>query len=269
MVNQQKLVEEFGVQPKIDVDEEIKKRVQFLKQHVLEARASGLLVAISGGVDSAVTAGLCKLATDELAQETGQPYETLGVLQPYGEQEDIEDSYAIVKALQLQSVVETNIEDAVDEIALEVEYAMKGIGVNRHMSIKGKGNVKARVRMVIQYALAFERNLLVAGSDHAAERLTGFFTKYGDGAVDLLPLATLNKRQVYAVGAKLGIPDSVLQKIPTAGLWPGQTDEQELGLTYEQIDDYLEGKTVEPEVAEKLERIYRTTQHKRMPIPTI
>lgn len=266
---QQQIIQELGVKPTIDVDEEIRKRVDFLKEYVKNAGSTGLLIAISGGLDSAVAAGLCKIATDELAAESGMEYRTLGVFQPYGEQEDIEDSYATAKALGLKYTVETNIEETVDEIALEVEYALKSIGVHKHMSIPGKGNVKARTRMVVQYALAFEQNLLVVGTDHASEAMTGFFTKWGDGAVDLMPLSSLNKRQVKQLAEKLGVPRQVIDKVPTAGLWAGQTDEQEMGLSYDDNCDYLEGKPIEPAAKEKLESIYRRTAHKRSSIPGI
>lgn len=266
---QEEIIAKLGVKPQIDVDEEIRKRVDFLKSYVKKSGAAGLLIAISGGVDSAVAAGLCKKATDELKAETGLDYRTLGVFQPYGVQEDIEDSYAVAKALNLEYTVETNIQDAVDEIALEVEHSLKSIGVHRHLSIPGKGNIKARTRMVIQYALAFEQNLLVVGTDHASEALTGFFTKWGDGAVDITPLSSLNKRQIRMIARRLGIPEKIINKAPTAGLWEGQTDEKELGISYEDNCDYLEGKEIDPAVREKLEQIYLKTEHKRAPIPGI
>lgn len=266
---QQDIIAKLGVKPVIDIDDEIRTRVDFLKQYVLSSGTRGLLIAISGGVDSGVATGLCKLATDELTQETGKEYKTLGVFQPYGEQQDIEDSYAVAKAIGLKYSVETNIQEAVDEMALEVEYALKSIGVHGHVSRSGKGNVKARTRMVVQYALAFEQNLLVVGTDHASEAITGFFTKYGDGAVDITPLSTLNKRQVRMLAAKLGVPRTVIDKAPTAGLWEGQTDEAELGITYDDNSDYLEGKEIDPKVKEKLEKHYLRTAHKRLPIPGI
>ena len=266
---QQEIIQRLGVKPHIDVQEEIRKRVDFLKDYVKKAGASGLLIAISGGIDSAVAAGLCKRATDELAAETGQPYMTLGVFQPYGQQEDIHDSYAVAQAFELKHTVETNIEDTVNEIALEVEQGFKALSIHRHMSRGGKGNVKARSRMVMQYALAFDLNLIVVGTDHASEAVTGFYTKWGDGAVDITPLASLNKRQVRQLAAELGVPDSVLHKAPTAGLWEGQTDEEELGISYEHNSDFLEGKEVPAEVREKLEQHYLKTEHKRSPIPGI
>ncbi|WP_106768972.1 ammonia-dependent NAD(+) synthetase [Paenibacillus faecalis] len=266
---QEQIIAELGVKPSINVEQEVRKRVDFLKSYVKDSGAAGLLIAISGGLDSAVAAGLCKLATDELTEELGKEYKTLGVFQPYGTQSDIEHSYETARAFNLKYTVETNIEDAVDEVALEVEHGLKNIGVNKHISIPGKGNVKARIRMVIQYALSFEQNLLVVGTDHASEAITGFYTKWGDGAVDITPLSTLNKRQIRQIGSYLGVPQAVLDKVPTAGLWEGQSDEKELGISYEDNSDYLEGKEVASDVREKLENFYRKTAHKRNAIPGI
>ena len=266
---QQEIIERLGVKPVIDPEIEIRKRVDFLKQYVKQSGTTGLLIAISGGIDSAVAAGLCKRATDELSAETGKEYMTLGVFQPYGEQSDIADSYAVAEAFQLKHRAETNIAEAVDEIALEVEHSFKSLGIPRHLSRGGKGNVKARTRMVMQYALAFDLNLLVVGTDHASEAITGFYTKWGDGAVDVTPLSTLNKRQVRQLASYIGVPQSVLDKAPTAGLWDGQTDEDELGITYGDNSDYLEGKDVNAEAREKLEKQSLKTEHKRSPIPGI
>lgn len=266
---QQEIIALLGVKPSIDPQEEIARRVGFLKEYVTKAGASGLLIAISGGVDSAVATGLCKRATDELTAETGKEYMTLGVFQPYGQQEDIAHSYAVAEAFALKHKVETNIEEAVDEIALETEHAFKSLGMSRHISRGGKGNVKARTRMVVQYALAFDLNLLVVGTDHASEALTGFYTKWGDGAVDITPLSSLNKRQVREVARALGVPAEVVDKAPTAGLWAGQTDEAELGVSYDDNSDYLEGKTIPDASREILEKHYQRTQHKRQAIPGI
>ncbi|MGL5488976.1 MAG: NAD(+) synthase, partial [Shewanella sp.] len=135
-----------------------------------------------------------------------------------------------------------------------------------------KGNVKARMRMITQYELAGLVGGLVVGTDHSAENITGFYTKWGDGACDLAPLFGLNKRQVRQLAAYLGAPESLVYKAPTADLEdnkPLLEDEVALGLTYEQIDDFLEGKVVDKAVEEKLINIYKATQHKRQPIPTI
>lgn len=266
---QQEVVKRFGVQPHINPDVEVRKRVEFLKQHVRNTGTNGLLIAISGGIDSAVTTGLCKQATDELTAEIGKEYMTLGVFQPYDTQADIADSYATAKAFNLKHTVETNIAKEVNEAANEVEAALKQMLNSRMLSVPNKGNMKARVRMVAQYALAFDLNLLVVGTDHASEALTGFYTKWGYGAVDITPLSSLSKRQVRLLAKHIGVPASVINKAPTAGLWEGQTDEEELGITYEHNSDYLEGKEVLSEVREKIERQYQKTEHKRSPIPGI
>lgn len=265
---QAEIIATFGVKPDIDVDEEIRRRVDFLKQMVLDSHSLGMLTAVSGGLDSAVVAALCKQAAEELTEETGTEYEALAVLQPYGEQEDIEDSYAVAKAFSTAATV-TNIEEAVDEIAIEVEYALKSMGIHRHVSLSGKGNIMARTRMVMQYALAFERSLLVIGTDHASEAVVGFFTKYGDGAVDCHPLGSLTKRQVSQLASKLGVPQSIIDKVPTAGFWAGQTDEEDLGVSYKDNCDYLEGKQIDAKAQAKLERLYVKTAHKRTAIPRI
>ncbi|MDQ0060456.1 ammonia-dependent NAD(+) synthetase [Paenibacillus harenae] len=266
---QREIIERLGVKPEIDPGTEIRKRVDFLKQYVKQSGTTGLLIAISGGIDSAVATGLCKRATDELSEESGKEYITLGVFQPYGDQTDIQDSYAVAEAFGLTHKVETNIGEAVDEIAIEVEHGFKSLGIPRHLSRGGKGNVKARTRMVMQYALAFDMNLLVVGTDHASEAITGFYTKWGDGAVDITPLSSLNKRQVRLLASHLGVPQSVLDKAPSAGLWEGQTDEDELGIKYAENSAYLEGKEISEEAREKLEKQYLKTEHKRSPIPGI
>ncbi|MFD2115403.1 ammonia-dependent NAD(+) synthetase [Paenibacillus yanchengensis] len=266
---QQEIIARFKVKPEIDVEQERELRVNYLKLYLQRAGATGYLIAISGGLDSAVAAGLCKQATDELSSETGQPYVTLALFQPYAEQSDIAHSYEVADAFQLSLRTETNIEEAVDEISLEVEHSFKAIQKSRHISHATKGNIKARTRMVMQYAIAQELNLLVVGTDHASEAITGFFTKWGDGAVDLEPLQSLNKRQVYQLGALIGVPTSVMEKTPTAGLWDGQTDENELGIKYSDINNYLEGKAIDPVAQEKLEKQYLRSEHKRSPIPGI
>ncbi|MCL6459333.1 MAG: NAD(+) synthase, partial [Gorillibacterium sp.] len=166
-------------------------------------------------------------------------------------------------------VAEKNIKDSVDQIALEADKALQASGTGKSLAKENKGNIMARTRMVIQYALAATNNLIVVGTDHASEAITGFFTKWGDGAVDITPLKSLNKRQVRQIAQLIGVPQSILDKAPTAGLWDNQTDEGELGITYEDNSSYLEGKQIDPKVKEKLESIYIRTSHKRVDIPGI
>ncbi|MNW28976.1 NH(3)-dependent NAD(+) synthetase [compost metagenome] len=266
---QEQIIAELGVQPTINEDAEVRKRVDFLKSYVQKTGSKGLLIAISGGIDSAVATALCKRATDELNEEQEGPFMTLGVFQPFGTQQDIEDSYSVAKAFNLKHTAETNIEQPVNDIALEVERSFQSMGMDRSMTYQGKGNVKARTRMVVQYALANELNLLVVGTDHASEAITGFYTKWGDGAVDITPLSSLNKRQVRKLAAYLGVPQPILDKAPSAGLWEGQTDEGELGISYDDNSDYLEGKDIDPKAREVLENYFTRTAHKRTSIPGI
>ncbi|WP_322907551.1 ammonia-dependent NAD(+) synthetase [Paenibacillus campi] len=268
MSMQQQIIDDLKVKPTIDPAAEIRKRVDFLKSYIEKSGSQGLLIAISGGIDSAVATGLCKQATDELTAEKGTEYKTVGVFQPYSTQSDIEDSYAVAEAFKLTYKVETNVHKAVDAIEQTVNSVMPQLEQDA-ISPQAKGNIKARTRMVVQYAIANSLNLLVVGTDHASEAITGFFTKYGDGAVDITPLSTLDKRQVRELAAHLSVPQSVLDKAPSAGLWENQTDESELGITYADNCDYLEGKSVAPEVAERLESYYKRTAHKRDPIPGI
>lgn len=266
---QEEIINALGVKPSIEPEAEVRRRVDFLKSRVLESGADGLLIGISGGVDSAAAAGLCKAATDELTALGGKDYMTLAVFQPYGEQEDIEDGYLVAQALGIQSAVETNIGDAVDELALETEYALKRLGRHRHMSYQGKGGLKTRIRMAALHALADENRLLVVGTGHASEAVAGLRTRWGYGAAHVEPLRTLNKRQIRRLAAALGIPAAIIGKTPTAGLWPGQTDEDELGVTMEDNSDYLEGKVIGPEAAARLEKLYRDSLPLRGGVPGI
>jgi NAD+ synthase len=257
---QAEIIQALNVSPEIDPAAEVERRVQFLIDYLHTARANGFVLGISGGQDSSLAGKLCQLAAERV-RESGAGATFLAVRLPYGVQKDEADAQLALDFIAADQEVTFNIKEGVDGI--EAEYPR---ATGSELSDFVKGNVKARARMVTQYALSGAENLLVVGTDHAAEAITGFFTKYGDGGVDLTPLSGLNKRQGKALLKHLDAPARLYEKAPTADLLdskPGQTDETELGVTYEQIDDYLEGKDIDPAIAEKLEARYRATEHKR------
>ncbi|MBB1397982.1 ammonia-dependent NAD(+) synthetase [Pseudoalteromonas sp. SG44-8] len=270
------IVAEMKVQPNIDVNNEITRRVNFIKNRLVAAHSSSLVLGISGGVDSSTCGRLCQLAVNELnAQQQTDKYQFIAVRLPYGVQADEAEAQLAVDFIQPNKRLTVNIKPAADGMHEQALAAVVGCGdaLPEQAQIDFiKGNVKARQRMVAQYEIAGLCQGLVVGTDHSAENITGFYTKFGDGACDLAPLFGLSKRQVRALAKQLGAPDLLVNKAPTADLEcdrPGLTDEEALGLSYEQIDDFLEGKEVSDEVSEKLIAIYLRTQHKRQAIPTI
>ncbi|MDQ0822946.1 NAD+ synthase [Arthrobacter sp. V4I6] len=257
---QAKIVEEMGVQPRIDPAEEVRKRVTFLKEYLKATHTKGFVLGISGGLDSSLAGRLAQLAVNELEAE-GVEANFVAVRLPYGVQHDEHDAQAALDFIGAETEWTFNIAPAVDGFEQEFEKT-----TSEQVSDFTKGNMKARSRMIAQYALAGQHNYLVIGTDHGAESVTGFFTKYGDGGADVLPLFGLNKRQNRALLAELGAPARIWDKVPTADLLdgkPGRTDEDELGLKYDEIDDYLEGREVPDEVAERIEQKYLRTRHKR------
>lgn len=263
---QQAIIEEMGVKPVIDPEQEVRERVDFLVEYLRATGCGGYVLGISGGVDSTLAGRLAQLAIEKLAAE-GEEREFIAVRLPYRVQRDEADAQAAMDFVAAKTEVTFDIAPATDALAEQFEAAT-GAPIRDF----DKGNVKARMRMIAQYALAGAQNLLVLGTDHAAESTTGFFTKFGDGGADVLPLFGLDKRQVRALLQHLGAPEPLWQKVPTADLLdgiPGRADEDELGLTYDDIDDYLEGKDIDPAVAESLERRHRVTRHKRTTPVTI
>ncbi|MDV7244711.1 MULTISPECIES: ammonia-dependent NAD(+) synthetase [Rhodococcus] len=260
------ILEELGAQPTIDAAKEIRTRVQFLKEYLLSTPAKGFVLGISGGQDSTLVGRLAQLAASELREE-GHEAEFIAVRLPYGTQADESDAQIALKFIQPDRSVSVNVKPGADATAKESASALRDIlGDGGELRDFVRGNIKARERMVIQYSIAGQLGYLVLGTDHAAEAITGFFTKYGDGGVDVTPLTGLSKRQGGALLRELGAPETTWKKVPTADLEddrPALPDEEALGLTYTQIDDYLEGKDVSPEVAEKLETMYLNTRHKR------
>lgn len=257
---QARIIYDLNVQPTIDPAEQVRLRIDFLKAYLRATATTGLVLGISGGQDSSLAGRLCQLAVEELRAE-GYNASFSAVRLPYNVQADEADAQLALSFIKADHAVTFNIRRAVD--GFEAEYAD---ATGAEMLDFTKGNVKARARMVAQYALAGQGNLLVVGTDHAAEAVTGFFTKYGDGGADILPLTGLTKRQGRALLEFLDAPERLYLKAPTADLLddiPGQTDEANLGLSYTQIDDYLEGKDVDEKVAVAIETRYINTRHKR------
>lgn len=257
---QKQIISDLGVSASIDPAAEVDSRVAFLVDYAKASGARGFVLGISGGQDSSLAGRLSQLAVERLEAE-GVAAEFVAMRLPYGVQHDEVDAQLALEFIRPQRTVTFNILDAVD--GFEGEY---GRQVGDEMLDFTKGNVKARVRMVAQYAIAGQRSLLVVGTDHAAEAVTGFFTKFGDGAADVLPLSGLTKRQGGELLRHLGAPERLYTKPPTADLLddePGRTDEAELGLSYANIDTYLEGGEVPDAVADLLEAKYLATRHKR------
>ena len=261
---QAEVIAELQVEANVEPAVETRRRIDFLKEYARVSGASGFVLGISGGQDSSLAGRLCQLACREL-REAGSPAQFFAVRLPHGLQADEADAQLALAFIEPDRSVSFNIERAVD--GFEREYA-ESLGDT--MLDFTKGNVKARARMIAQYAIAGQLSLLVVGTDHAAEAVTGFFTKYGDGGADVLPLSGLTKRQGSALLKYLGAPERLYTKPPTADLLdqkPGQKDETELGFSYAEIDDYLEGKSVDERVAEAIETMYLRTRHKRrMPV---
>ncbi|ACH64540.1 NAD+ synthetase [Aliivibrio fischeri MJ11] len=273
---QQHIVEEMKVKVSIDPVEEIKKRVDFIKGKLLEAHCKSLILGISGGVDSTTCGRLAQLAVNELNLETqSSDYQFIAVRLPYGIQQDEDEAQLALQFIQPTHSISINIKDGVDGLHSANHIALQDTGLLPTDSAKidfVKGNVKARARMIAQYEVAGYVGGLVLGTDHSAENITGFYTKFGDGACDLAPLFGLNKRQVREVAAQLGAPEQLVKKVPTADLEelaPQKADEDALSVSYDQIDDFLEGKKIDADAEARLIKIYQMSQHKRKPIPTI
>ncbi|MFC4701856.1 ammonia-dependent NAD(+) synthetase [Glaciecola siphonariae] len=270
----QQIIEEMRVQPEIDPAFEVARRVSFIKQQLVSSGLKTLVLGISGGIDSCTLGRLAQLAVNELNQSAGD-YQFIAVRLPYGEQADEADAQLSIDFIQPSLSVTANVKDAADAIHSSARGALVKAGAysaDESLDDFVKGNAKARSRMAVQYDIAGLTKGLVLGTDHSAENITGFYTKYGDGACDLAPLFGLSKRQVRQLASFLGAPEKVITKAPTADLEslnPQLADEASLGLSYDQIDDFLENKSSDKAVDEKLIGIYLKTQHKRIPIPTI
>lgn len=259
---QKTIIEELKVQPSINPKEEIERTVSFLKEYLVKHPfLKGFVLGISGGQDSTLAGKLAQMAVDELNAEAGEAaYGFYAIRLPYGQQFDEHDAQDAIEFINPTKVYTVNIKEAVDAS----KRALDAAGIE--LTDFAKGNEKARERMKVQFSAAAMHNAVVLGTDHAAEAITGFYTKFGDGAADLTPLFRLNKRQGRAMLKELGSPEHLYTKIPTADLEedkPAIPDEVALGITYDMIDDYLEGKKIPQDAQEKLEGYYLRSQHKR------
>ena len=274
-MNKQTIIDEMRVLPDIDPEFEIQRRVSFIQDQLLASGCKSLVLGISGGVDSSTCGRLAQLAVDGLNQTTNSSdYQFVAVRLPYGVQQDEDDAQTSLSFIQPSKSLTVNIKAGTDAINASVcdTLADNGLLPNEAAVDFAKGNVKARARMTSQYEIAGMLGGLVLGTDHSAENITGFYTKFGDGACDLAPLFGLSKRQVRQLASTMGAPDSLVFKTPPADLEclsPQKEDEQVLGVSYENIDNFLEGRDVAADIAERLISIYTKTQHKRLPIATI
>lgn len=264
MTKQQEIIAELGVAPQFDAATEAERRITFLVDYLTQSGTKGYVLGISGGVDSTTCGRLAQLACERV-REAGGEATFLAMRLPYGVQADEADAAAAVAFVDADETLTVNIQATTDAMFAEVDAAGVDFTNLGHADFV-KGNVKARERMVAQYLAAGARSLLVLGTDQAAEAVVGFYTKFGDGACDLTPLAGLTKRRVRAIGAHLGAPEHLVSKIPTADLEDGKPlspDEESLGVSYEAIDDYLEGKEVSAADRETIEGWHARTAHKR------
>lgn len=227
---------------------------EFLREYLKKSHTDGYVIGISGGVDSSVVAALLKNAVGK--------EKVHGILIPINSNpDDLKDGLTLCKDIDLNYSV---IDGSASFQAMMDEFNRNDLPLDRGTA----GNYKARMRMAILYAYAQKHNMLVVGTDNKDESYIGYFTKYGDGGVDILPIVHLTKGEVRKIGQMLGIRKALVERVPSAGLFQGQSDEVELGFTYNECDDYLLGKPVRQEAIDRIESWHNKTQHKRDPIPS-
>jgi NAD+ synthase len=242
----------------------------WVRDRVSAARARGLVVGLSGGIDSAVVVRLCQIA---------MPGRVVGAIMPcHSDPHDEADAQLVATHFGVPTV-RIALDSAYDRLIADLRTAMETLPADMSLAPAAEtvdvrarvpaANVKPRLRMTTLYFIANSLNYLVAGTGNRSELTIGYFTKYGDGGVDLLPIGRLLKSEVKALGAELGVPRSIIDKPPSAGLWLGQTDEDEMGFTYADLERYLTrgADGVAPAFALRLERMIRTTEHKSAPLP--
>ena len=262
-LQQAEIIEALEVSPTFDPAAEAERRIAFLADYLVTTKMKGLVLGISGGVDSTVGGRLSQLACERVRAQGGDA-RFIAVRLPYGVQKDEEDAQQALGFIRADEVLTINIKSATD--AMYDAVVASGITPPPERDDFIRGNVKARQRMIAQYTVAGARTMLVVGTDQAAEALVGFFTKFGDGAADITPLFGLPKRRVKAIARALGCPEQLVEKVPTADLEddkPLIPDEVALGVPYSAVDDYLEGLDIAPEHEATILGWYRRTAHKR------
>ena len=238
----------------------------WLRQQVHAAGSRGIVVGLSGGVDSAVVARIAQLAMPDAV--------TAVIMPAHSDPRDAQDARLVVDAFKIP-VMTVDLTEPYDALLDSVQETF-GSTVRGQASADepatrlALANVKPRLRMATLYFVANRLNYIVAGTGNRSEIAIGYYTKYGDGGVDVLPLGSLVKSEVRALARDLGVPAPVIDKAPSAGLWLGQTDESEMGFTYAELEDYLRKgpASVAPAVAMKIERLARVSEHKRHLPPT-
>lgn len=258
------IIQNLDVAAHFDPAMEIERRIQFLADYLRASGARAYVLGISGGVDS-LTAGLLAQAAVLRLRDQGHEAQFFAMRLPYAAQADEQDAQQAIDSIAPDHVITMNIQTAADAVLQQLQ-SQAGDFVDPSRVDFHHGNIKARQRMIAQYALAGSVGGLVIGTDHAAEALMGFFTKFGDGAADVLPLAGLNKRRIRGIASRLGAPQELVFKVPTADLEshrPLRPDEEAYGVSYDQIDDFLEGKDIDREAFERITEAYQRSMHKR------
>src|SRR5690625_4061513 len=239
----------------IKMEQTVNKIVSWLQEQVEQANVRGLLVGVSGGLDSAVIVNLIKRAF---------PNNSLGVIMPVqNNPKDIIDAENVVNACGVD-YLNIDLSDSHELLYGAIKQGIKAKNEwNDEQDRIADANLRARLRMSTLYTIATNYQYLVVGTDNAAEWYTGYFTKYGDGGVDLQPIVDLTKQEVVDMATYLGVPQAVIDKKPSADLWVGQTDEEEMGTTYRYIDAYLSGEQIPEEDKQVIEQMHQRTEHKR------
>jgi NAD+ synthase len=261
---QKQIIRELGVAENFDVDIERERRIGFLCDYLVSQGLRTFVLGISGGVDSSASGRLAQLSVERLRARRYEAH-FVAVRLPYGKQRDEDDARLALDFVRPDETLEVNVKGSADEMLAALESAGAQYTDDFHRDFV-LGNIKARERMIAQYAIAGARVGVVIGTDHAAESLMGFFTKYGDGGADVLPLSGLTKRRVRALASSMGAVERLVMKVPTAdleSLTPQRPDEDSYGISYENIDDFLEGKEVSEQVLTTIRRFHTATRHKR------